>query len=68
MMNIDAQIQNRRSLLRITQEDLAEISGVSLRTIKTIEKGQGNPTVKVLEKLLGVMGLRLNVVEKVDHE
>jgi len=31
-------IKNRRVLLNITQQDLADISGVSLRTIKTIEK------------------------------
>lgn len=32
-------IKDRRVLLNITQQDLAEISGVSLRTIKAIEKG-----------------------------
>ena len=31
-------IKDRRVLLNITQQDLADISGVSLRTIKDIEK------------------------------
>ncbi len=32
-------IKDRRVLFNITQQDLADISSVSLRTIKAIEKG-----------------------------
>lgn len=52
-------IKNRRSILGISQQDLADISGVSLRTIKMIEVGRSNPSVATLEKIGGVLGLEL---------
>lgn len=52
-------IKDRRSLLGISQQDLADISGVSLRTIKIIEGGGGNPSVATLEKIGKVLGLEL---------
>ena len=35
-------IKKRRQYLRITQEDLSQLSGVSLRTIRNIENGKHN--------------------------
>jgi transcriptional regulator with XRE-family HTH domain len=61
------QIRNRRILLGITQEDLGEISGVSVRTIKATEKGDGNPTIDVLSRLLESVGLKLTTVERVSN-
>ncbi|MFI3239053.1 MAG: helix-turn-helix transcriptional regulator [Bacteroidales bacterium] len=52
-------IKDRRSLLGVSQQDLADISGVSLRTIKIIESGGGNPSVTTLEKIGKVLGLEL---------
>lgn len=54
-------IKERRSLLGISQQDLADISGVGLRTIKEIETGKGNPSVHTLLKILDVLGLTLDV-------
>jgi len=65
---IGKQIQKRRKLLKITQSDLSEISGVSLRTIKAIEKGEVNPTVEILNRVLGPLGLTLTTTERVGHE
>jgi y4mF family transcriptional regulator len=61
-------IRPRRQLLRITQTDLAELSGVSLRTIKALEEGQGNPTIDLLLKVLNVLGLTLTTAERVHNE
>jgi transcriptional regulator with XRE-family HTH domain len=61
------QIRSRRILLGITQGDLSEISGVSVRTIKAIEKGTGNPTIDVLSRLLEAVGLKLTTVERVSN-
>jgi len=66
-MEISRQIRNHRILLDITQEDLSEISGVSVRTIKAIEKGMSNPTILVLAKLLEAVGLKLTTVERISH-
>ena len=54
-------IKERRSLLGITQQDLSDISGVGLRTIKEIETNKGNPSVKTLIKIVDVLGMELNL-------
>jgi len=64
MKSYGKSIRNRRRLLRITQADLAELAGVSLRTIIKIERNQGNPTVAVLLKVAVVLGLKLALTVK----
>lgn len=65
-MNIDQIIKLRREELGITQEHLAEISSVSLRTLKAIESGKANPTVNSLKKLTTVLGMeiKLEIIRK----
>lgn len=57
-------IKKRRETLRITQEILAEMSGVSLRTLKQFERGKGNPTLKTLQKLADVLGMEVTLTVK----
>jgi transcriptional regulator with XRE-family HTH domain len=52
-------IKERREALRVTQEDLAELSGVGLRTVKQVESGKGNPTLSTLHKISDVLGMEL---------
>ena len=52
-------IKERRILLGLTQQDLADYSGLSLRIIKSIEAGKGNPSVNTLTKMAEVLGLEL---------
>lgn len=54
-------IKERRRILKINQEDLSEISEVALHTISDIESGKGNPTLQVMTKICGVLGLELSV-------
>ena len=54
-------LKERREALKVTQEHLAELSGVGLRTLKSIESGQGNPTIETLNKLADVLGLELKL-------
>jgi len=61
-------IRTRRKHLKITQRDLAELSRTSLRTIKTIEAGNANPTIDVLARILEPIGLRLVVSERIRDE
>ena len=58
-MELSKTIKERRSSLKISQADLAEMAGVSLATVKDIERGKGNPSILTLEKLLDVLGLEL---------
>ncbi len=57
-------IKERRETLKISQETLADISGVGLRTLKQFESGKGNPTVKTLQNLANVLGLELKLEVK----
>lgn len=66
-LDIIYQIKARRSELRVTQDMLAELSGVGLRTIKEMERGKGNPTIQTVEKILTVLGLEWRLqVKKMD--
>ncbi|MEA5460325.1 helix-turn-helix domain-containing protein [Arcicella sp. LKC2W] len=54
-------IRDRRKILKIRQEDLAEISGVALRTIVSVERGEGNPSLETLLKIAEVLGMELQM-------
>jgi transcriptional regulator with XRE-family HTH domain len=51
--------KERRVMLRVTQETLAELSGVGLRTLKQFESGKGNPTLQTLQKLADILGMEI---------
>lgn len=63
-LNIGEQIRERRKELSIKQSLLAEYAEVSVNTLYKIERGEANPTLEVLCKLLDVLGLKLNVEVK----
>jgi transcriptional regulator with XRE-family HTH domain len=52
-------IKVRRESLKVTQETLAEMSGVGLRTLKQFESGKGNPTLSTLTKICNVLGIEI---------
>jgi len=57
-------LKKRRKLLGVTQVHLAELSGVSLRTLKALESGKSNPTFETLTKLAEVLDMELNLEVK----
>ena len=59
MSNIGENIRTRRKFLKITQEELADIAGVGVNTLIKLERGEGNATLSVIEKVLDVLGLDL---------
>ncbi len=52
-------IKARREELQVTQQTLAELSEVGLRTLKQFERGKGNPTLLTLQKLTDVLGMEV---------
>ncbi len=54
-------IRKRRELLGLLQPQLAEISGVSRRTIQLIEMGKANPSLEVLLKISDPLGLSIKL-------
>ena len=51
----------RRQDLRITQQELADLSGVGINTIVAIENHSGNPSFKTLMKIINALGLELSI-------
>lgn len=58
-MDICKAIKDRRTLLGISQQDLSDFSGVGISTIKDLERGVGNPSLRTLIKILDVVGLEI---------
>lgn len=58
---IGESIKHRRKELGITQPHLAELAGISINTLYKLERGQGNPSLKIVNKLIEILGLELKV-------
>ena len=58
-------LRHVRSTLRLTTIEMAKLSGVSFRTLQDIEQGRSTGTIKTMNSLLAVLGLRLGVVRAV---
>tara|TARA_Y100001949_G_C15685015_1_gene199886 strand:- start:218 stop:430 length:213 start_codon:yes stop_codon:yes gene_type:complete len=60
-------LKQRREELGVTQEQLADLSGVGLRTLKALESKKSNPTLETLTKLADVLGMEFKLeVKKVE--
>lgn len=46
-------------MLRISQKQLSELSGIGINTLTKIERGEGNPRLKNLYSVLDTLGLVL---------
>jgi y4mF family transcriptional regulator len=58
---IGGTIQSRRKARKIAQEQLADIAGVSPRTLRDIEKGTANPELETLMKICNVLGMEIKI-------
>ena len=56
--------RTRRKELRITQPHLAELAEVSTNTLYKLERGQSNPSLDVLNKIVEVLGMELKLEVK----
>lgn len=66
-LEIGKTIQKRREKLSLKQEDVAEMTGITSKTIYLIETGKGNPSINTLTKLMEVLGLEINVdIKKIE--
>ncbi len=63
-MDISTILKERRAVLHISQLELSEMAGVSLATIKDLERGVGNPSLKTLERIAVVLGLEISITRK----
>ena len=54
-------IKDRKDILGINQQYLADLSEVGLATPKRFESGKGNITLNNLRKIASVLGLDINL-------
>lgn len=59
LMQLSSIIKARRQTLGISQLDLAEMAGIGIATVKSIETDKANPSLRTVEALAEVLGLEL---------
>lgn len=62
--NLAQRIKFRREQLNYTQKDLAELTGISERSIRSIENAEGSTSIMSWHKILDVLGLEMKIVFK----
>ena len=63
-LEIGQVVRQRREMLGLLQSQLAVISGVSLRTLQSVETGKANPSIETLMEIADPLGLTLTLVLK----
>lgn len=56
-----SKLRERREMLQVSQEMLSDLTGLGLRTIKEMESGKGNPTLKTVQRIAEVLGMELDI-------
>jgi DNA-binding XRE family transcriptional regulator len=59
-------VRHMRRTMRLTTHELAQLAGLSFRTVQNIERGVSEGTVASVNALLGLLGLKLGVVRADD--
>ena len=54
-------IRERRMILGLTQQELADYAGMSLRMLVALENDKANPSLKILEALASVLGMEVTL-------
>lgn len=57
-------IRERRVMLGLTQQELADYAGTSLRLLVSLENNKANPSLKILEAIAAVLGMELTLKVK----
>ena len=53
------QTMELKEVMNLSQQDLSEMAGISLSTVKDIERGKGNPSLSTVDKILEVLGIEI---------
>ncbi|MDH6534562.1 transcriptional regulator [Parabacteroides sp. 52] len=61
MKELGNTIKERRKALSITQRELAALAGVGINTLTKIERGEANPSLKVVMNILNTLGLEIDI-------
>jgi len=65
---IGASVRNRRRRLGLTQQDLAEMVGVSRRLVSEVERGSERASLRTVRALCEAVGIELATVPRYGTE
>ena len=57
-------IRHLKKTMRLTTAEMAKVSGVAYRTLQDIEQGRSEGSVQTMNRVLGMLGLKLGVVRR----
>lgn len=60
-------IKERRKSLAITQRQFAALAGIGVNTLTKIERGEANPTLDVVQRILTTLGLEMDIKIKTNN-
>ena len=58
-------VRRLKRTVRLTTAEMAKLSGVSYRTMQDIEQDRSEGTVQTMNRIFGMLGLKLGVVREV---
>ena len=62
-------IRERRRMLGVNQQTLADLAGVAVNTVVAIERGEGNPQLTTLLTILDTLGLQADInLKQLEYE
>ncbi|QES90291.1 helix-turn-helix domain-containing protein [Rhizosphaericola mali] len=64
LIYLGSRIVKRREQLKYTQKDMAELTGLSNKTIQAIEKGKSGVSISNWILVAGILGLELSLQGK----
>jgi y4mF family transcriptional regulator len=64
MEAVAAEVRARRTALRLTQRDLADMAGVSERFVRFVERGKPSVQLDSLIAVLHTLGLELRIADR----
>ena len=63
-----ARLRSLRDARGLTQQRLGELADVSYKYLGAIERGEENPSLKVISRLAGALGVELRDLFEFEHE
>jgi DNA-binding XRE family transcriptional regulator len=57
-------MRHLKKTMRLTTAEMAKLSGVAHRTLQDIEQGRSEGSVQTMNRVLGMLGLKLGVVRR----
>jgi len=57
-------VRHLKKTMRLTSAEIAKLAGVSTKAIQDIEQGRSDGTVQTMNRIFGMLGLKLGVVRQ----